>query len=332
MTGRDRSPPRQQEQDDSKQTASGSQQTASGSQQTTDGGGAIPRATASFRTLNINADPWHRVPPPDGNQGNEFLAAAVSSSLNLPSFWLERPHTWFAMCESTFAVRQITSPITQYHHCVRKLPQETVASIEDVVNNFTAFNDPYRELKERLCRAYGRTDQQKVNDLLDLPPLGVEKPSVLMDNILSLWPDVTTKMTSMLLRGMFLRRLPEQMRAQLANYQAISPGDLAAAADAIWAQYGGKFPAAAAAEATVAAATTAGHRDRSNSPGRNNFKGGNRGRSSHRHNGGRGGQGGRHQTPGNKKPPQNPSWCWKHNKFGAACYNCDDPRTCTYPN
>ena len=115
-------------------------------------------------------------PPPDGNQGNEFLAAAVSSSLNLPSFWLERPHTWFAMCESTFAVRQITSPITKYHHCVSKLPQETVASIEDVVNNFTAFNDPYRELKERLCRAYGRTDQQKVNDLLDLPPLGVEKP------------------------------------------------------------------------------------------------------------------------------------------------------------
>ena len=106
MDRRDRSPPRQEEQE--------------GSQKTTDGGGAIPRATASFRTLNINADPWYRVPPPDGNQGNEFLAAAVSSSLNLPNFWLERPHTWFAMCESTFAVRQITSPITKYHHCVSK--------------------------------------------------------------------------------------------------------------------------------------------------------------------------------------------------------------------
>ena len=34
-----------------------------------------------------------------------------------------------------------------------------------------------------------------------------------MDNILSLWPDVTTKLTSKLLLGMFLRRLPEQMRA-----------------------------------------------------------------------------------------------------------------------
>ena len=35
---------------------------------------------------------------------------------------------------------------------------------------------------------------------------------------------------------MFLRRLPEQMRAQLANYPARDPNQLAAAADAIWAQ------------------------------------------------------------------------------------------------
>ena len=54
-----------------------------------------------------------------------------------------------------------------------------------------------------------------------------------MDHILSLWPDTTTKMTLKLLLGMFLRRLPEQMWAQLANYQATSPGDLAAAAEAI---------------------------------------------------------------------------------------------------
>ena len=112
-----------------------------------------------------------------------------------------------------------------------------MASIEDVVNHFAAFNDPYEELKQRLCRAYGRTEQQKVNDLLDLPPLGVEKPSILMDNILSLRPDTSTKMTFKLLLGMFLCRLPEQMHAQLANYNASSPGDLAAAADAIWAQH-----------------------------------------------------------------------------------------------
>ena len=50
------------------------------------------------------------------NPGNEFLLAAVSSTVNLPGFWLEKPSTWFNMCESAFAVRQITSSITKYHH------------------------------------------------------------------------------------------------------------------------------------------------------------------------------------------------------------------------
>ena len=59
-----------------------------------------------------------------------------------------------------------------------------------------------------------------MTSLLDLPQLVAEKLSVLMDNILSLWLDTTTKLTSKLLLGMFLHRLLEQMRAQLANNRA----------------------------------------------------------------------------------------------------------------
>ena len=58
-----------------------------------------------------------------------------------------------------------------------------------------------------------------------------------MDNILSLLPDFTTKLTLKLLlgNGMFLSRLTEQMRTQLTNYSARDPNQLAAAADTIWA-------------------------------------------------------------------------------------------------
>ena len=68
---------------------------------------------------------------------------SCSSTTNLPGFWLENPSTWFNMCESAFAVHQIMSPpITKYHHCVGKLPAETVATVEDLVNNYEAFTDP----------------------------------------------------------------------------------------------------------------------------------------------------------------------------------------------
>ena len=210
-------------------------------------------AALNFRPSEISNNPA-RYQGNNDNPGNELTLAAVSSSLSLPSFWLEQPATWFNMCESVFVVRQITSSVTKYHHCVGKLPAETLATVEDVVNNYAAYADLYTELKQRMCRAYGRTEMQKVNDLLDLSPLGAEKPSVLMDNILSfLWPDTAIRETSKLLLRLFLRRLLLQMRSQLANFPATSPTELATAADAIWSQTGGQV---SGAEVTVAAVVT----------------------------------------------------------------------------
>ena len=45
-------------------------------------GGAIRK---DFQRLNINAEVY-QPPHGQGNSGNEYLAAAVSSSLNLPNF------------------------------------------------------------------------------------------------------------------------------------------------------------------------------------------------------------------------------------------------------
>ena len=209
-------------------------------------------AALNFRPSEISNNPA-RDQGNNDNPGNEITLGAVSSSLSLPSFWLEQPATWFNMCESVFVVRQITSSVTKYHHCVGKLPAETLATVEDVVNNYAAYTDLYTELKQRMCRAYGRTEMQKVNDLLDLPPLGAE-PSVLMDNILSfLWPDTAIRETSKLLLRLFLRRLLLQMRSQLANFPATSPTELATAADAIWSQTGGQV---SATEVSVAAVVT----------------------------------------------------------------------------
>ena len=69
------------------------------------------------------------------NPGKELILAVVSSTINLLGFWLEKPSIWFNMCKPAFAVCQITSPITKYHHCMGKLTREMVATVEDVVNN-----------------------------------------------------------------------------------------------------------------------------------------------------------------------------------------------------
>ena len=258
--------------------------------------------------------------------GNVANAAAASHGLQLPTFWQEKPGTWFNMCESVFTVRNITDPVLKYHHCIAKLPAETVNTIEDVVNNFATFADPYEAIKSRLDRAYGRSAKDKVQLLLDLPLLSHEKPSVLMDNILSLWPDLETKQTSKLLLGMFLRRLPEQMRSLLANSTADSPDALAREADAIWTNAGGRFAAAAV---TIAAALPNNHR--SPSPRRQEQRRPqqpqqSRGRDSDRRDGGNG-RSGRSQS---RRRQSRANWCFSHNQFGEKARTCEQ-RHCNWP-
>jgi len=184
-----------------------------------DGGEGVP--LPPLHELGLGPPPHLNQPPllniaapgfvPGNAQPNANAAdmiAAAAAQVNLPPFWLEKPVTWFNLCESSFATRNITSQVTKYHYCVGKVPADMIDSIEDLVNDFASFHDPYEELKRRLTRAYGKTLQEKVDDLLDLPPLGSERPSVLMDRMLALWPDATTKLTSPLLLGMFRRRLP----------------------------------------------------------------------------------------------------------------------------
>ena len=256
------------------------------------------------------------------------MIAAAAAQVNLPPFWLEKPVTWFNLCESSFATRNITSQVTKYHYCVGKVPADMIDSIEDLVNDFASFNDPYEELKRRLTRAYGKTPQEKVDDLLDLPPLGLERPSVLMDRMLALWPDKTTTLTSLLLLGMFRRRLPAEIRTQLATCHAKNPVQLAAEADEIWRQHGGRFASAAAC---ISAALPSRSRSRSPSvvstrPATGDGKSGGRdgGRNANRNGGGRDG---RAATPGPKKGTE--KWCGYHKRWGADAHNCRDG--CTFP-
>ena len=132
-----------------------------------------------------------------------------------------------------------------------------------------------------------------------------------MDNILSLWPDATTRETSKLLLGLFLRRLPLQMRSQLANFPTTSPAELATAADAIWSQSGSQV---SAAEVTVAAIAS---RPRSPSPCAN--AGGDQGRAA------RPGEtaGGSSAKWGlRSETPVSNGFCFYHAKFGAKAHKC----------
>ena len=150
--------------------------------------------------------------------------------LKLPTFWNDQPEVWFAQAEAQFNLRNITADDTKYHYVVAALDQATAKRLIDLLKAPPG-NDKYTAIKARLTRTFGLAEYERSNRLLDMPELGDDKPSVLMDNMLALLDDHEP---CFLFRGVFLRRLPEDIRGPLIDSKEKDCRKLAAKADNLW--------------------------------------------------------------------------------------------------
>ena len=160
----------------------------------------------------------------------ETAAAAIQAvSLKLPTFLAARPDIWFQQTEAQFALRKISDPTTKYYYLLTALDPVVAERMAGDVASAPA-EDKYSYLKGKLMEVYGLTDNQKADKLLDLTGLGDWKPSQLVAHIQSLTVD-----RDVLLRRIFLRQLPEDVRIQVAALDTENLQVLARKADAIMA-------------------------------------------------------------------------------------------------
>ncbi len=155
---------------------------------------------------------------------------ANAVSLKLPTFWTKQPKVWFAQAEAQFALRNITVDDTKYHYVVAALDQEVASSVLNILAAPPA-NNKYDALKARLTSTYDLSEYERINQIIDMPSLGDEKPSVLMNKMLALMDDITP---GPFLRCHFLRRLPEDIRCILVSSGTKDCRDLAKMADQLW--------------------------------------------------------------------------------------------------
>ena len=236
-----------------------------------------------------------------------------SSSFRLPPFWTVEPSLWFRQAESSFRRLNITASFAKYDLVLEALPQDVIISIRDLVNTITeSTHMPYQQLKYRLLSSYSPSRWSLINRLLDTPPLGDRRPSVLMDSMLSLLPQ--DEPAGSLFLGLFLRRLPQDMRDHLSTRQFDTPHQMAETADLLWDARGhpqvtasGTAPALLMSTSLVAAAPAAPARRPSSPYPR-------RGRS-----------------PSPRSRARSPSsLCYYHRRFGPAARNCQPP--CSWEN
>lgn len=151
-------------------------------------------------------------------------------SVKLPTFWPANAAVWFVQAEAQFATRGITADETKYYHVVAALDQDTATRVLDLIQAPPASNK-YQALKERLQQTFMLTEAQRAAALLNLPGLGDEKPSCLMDKMLAL---LGGHSPCFLFRELFLRQMPSDIRSHLIHSNITDSRELAKAADNLW--------------------------------------------------------------------------------------------------
>lgn len=154
-------------------------------------------------------------------------AASHAVTVKLPPFWPQQPRVWFAQAEAQFELKGITQEGTRYCHLVSALDQEVAARVVDFLTA-PPTSARYSLLKDRLLSTFSLSESERASRLLHLPAVGDERPSVLMDRMLSL---LGSHPPCFLFRQLFLERLPEDVRPHLLRLDSSDCRQMALVAD-----------------------------------------------------------------------------------------------------
>jgi len=265
-------------------------------------------------------------PPPNLAQQNQ-----QQISFKLQPFWVDAPDSWFAAAEVQFRLRRIVAQEDRFCLVVAALDKETLKKVVHLVTAADLEN-PYEELKTALLLSHQLTDFQRVELLLAMEPLGGRKPSALLADMLELCP--AGQHNNIFFVGLFLQRLPRELRVLLTHEDHTDLRCLAAHADRLVA-FNGKQPhdvAAAVpepAEAEVAAVKSGGQHRPFNKqrpppvPPRTGAKQADGGAGAAGGSSGKGGQSSA-PTPANLAR-KGSGLCWNHWKFGENAHRCSQP-------
>ena len=157
-------------------------------------------------------------------KGVQLHAVAVK----LPAFWPEGTQVWFTQAEAQFHLKGVTTSLTKFYHVLSALSQEVALSVRSIIKNPSP-TTAYEDLKEALTKLHTPTRWELVDQLLDHPGLGDQRPSTLMTAMLAKLPEDHTACDLFL--GLFLRRLPADVRAHLIAKDFSSPQEMAKFAD-----------------------------------------------------------------------------------------------------
>ena len=265
---------------------------------------------------------------------NTNSTADVSAlSVKLPAFWPKLPVEWFLQVEAVFATRGIRTQRTKYDYVLSVLPSEVITTVLDILqNNNSSITDPYDRLKSALLTRLVKSENRRIEELLNGTPMGDRTPSEYYRHLRAL-AGTSTSVNDNLLLKLWLRNLPALVQTAVTASGKTEANDMAKVADEVYEVYErqAKFSPSStnpgiselvAQNQLLLAEVAALKKSFSDMNTSNRSRG--RNRSRNRNDSGRS----RNQTPSSSHGTS--SLCWYHEKYGNAAKKCRAP--CTKSN
>ena len=257
-------------------------------------------------------------PPSTPRRDHDFMplyptgAAAAGGTggtggLTLPAFWAGTPAAWFGYIEGQFEIFGIYEERYRFYKASAALGEAERRQIANLLAVRPPPMDAYSQLKARILQVHALDEYQRVEKLVELPPLGGQRPSELLAEMMQLCP--ADEEGSKFLRVLFLTKLPRDIRLVLSEDRFSPIAALAARADSMAAHSGGNSLAAAAQAAPVAAVE----------PGAAAIKGGRKKKEQWRK-----GASGRSNGP-REGPWTKLGICRSHHRYRADAWECTPP-------
>jgi hypothetical protein len=184
------------------------------------GGGCFFRPVRDLQPLQLGRQRSQQHPvlaPAPVSPGTNAVPLTHPSKLTLPAFWILEPAAWFALAEARpDQTNSITSQRVMFDLLLAALPEKNLSQVMDIVKNIPAIN-PFKVLKLRLLEAHVLSDQEKMDTLFQLGPLGDRRLSQLPASMLSVSP--SGKELQPVFQYLFLQWLPQTLRTLLGEQE-----------------------------------------------------------------------------------------------------------------
>ena len=177
-------------------------------------------------------------------------AAVFGASVQLPAFDKIEPESWFCVAGANFALRKVTDSTTRYYYVLSKLDATTLRKLSAFLKRPRG-DDPYLEIRRKLCRAFEPSLEKKLNALLSITDMGDEQPMEFGLELQHLLGDATTDDIQ---KRIFLCSVPPAIATAIRGSRAAKFEELLEAADDAWTTSTAPSPGATALVAAISGA------------------------------------------------------------------------------